>query len=228
MSPPTGPGAGRPNTDSPAHAGLSLHGRSAAGLSAVALRAADDPAGAPAPGRSQEEEIVQRGHQQQAADHRQEDHQRRLGKREEAATRLFGRGCGGLAPGCVHHLVAIMTQRDPCWRSTGAFPGLVHPHRYERIRFRVRTPFARSPRRAPRASPGGFPAERPRYAARSGRASDAAAGSVSAGPRWRPVRRVPAGGPHCGAGGVRPRRRPPPGGAPPPSCPSPRRAAGPR
>ena len=41
---------------------------------------------------SEQQQIVQRSHEQQTADHRKEDHQRWLGEREETTTRLLGTG----------------------------------------------------------------------------------------------------------------------------------------
>lgn len=69
---------------------------------------------------------MQRRHEQQGADHGEEDHQRGLGESEEAATGLFGGLCGGFAPGCVQHFVAIMTQAGPPRRSTPFLGPAVH------------------------------------------------------------------------------------------------------
>ncbi len=54
---------------------------------------------------SQQQQVVQRSHEQQTPDHRKEDHQRWLGKGEEAPARLVLRR-RGLALLRVQHLAA--------------------------------------------------------------------------------------------------------------------------
>lgn len=66
---------------------------------------------------SQHQQVVQRGHEQQTPDHRKKDHQRWLGKGEEASARLFLRR-RGIALCRVQHLAAMMTQAAPPARST--------------------------------------------------------------------------------------------------------------
>ena len=66
---------------------------------------------------SEQQQIVQRSHEQQTADHRKEDHQRWLGKREETTPPLLGRS-RGVALCCVQHLAAMMAQPTGPTRST--------------------------------------------------------------------------------------------------------------
>jgi hypothetical protein len=66
---------------------------------------------------SEQQQVVQRSHEQQTPDHRKEDHQRWLGKGEKASTRLVLRRRGVALFG-VQHLAAMMAQWTPPARST--------------------------------------------------------------------------------------------------------------
>lgn len=66
---------------------------------------------------SEQQQIVQRSHEQQTPDHRKEDHQRWLGKGEEAPARLV-LSWRGLALCRVQHLAPMMAQVPLVARST--------------------------------------------------------------------------------------------------------------
>ncbi|CAM5729082.1 hypothetical protein SALBM311S_08401 [Streptomyces alboniger] len=66
---------------------------------------------------SEQQQVVQRSHEQQTPDHRKKDHQRWLGKGEEASARLVLRR-RGIALCRVQHLAATMTQPTGTARST--------------------------------------------------------------------------------------------------------------
>lgn len=65
---------------------------------------------------SQQQQIVQRSHEQQTPDHRKEDHQRWLGKGEETSARFVLRR-RGIALCRVQHLPVMMAQKSLATRA---------------------------------------------------------------------------------------------------------------